>query len=85
MLLSIPTIIAAGILVAADVTKVTAIGDITEAAIAAVLAFGFALLAITALLAWLRRATFGPFALYRVLLGVGLLIWIYGFDAVGLT
>lgn len=85
MLLSIPTIIAAGILVAADATKVTAIGDITEAAIAAVLAFGFALLAITALLAWLRRATFGPFALYRVLLGVGLLIWIYGFDAVGLT
>jgi len=85
MLLSIPTILAAGVLVASDAAKVTVVGDITEAAIAGVLAFGFALLAITALLAWLRRATFGPFALYRVVLGITLLVWIYGFGAVGLT
>jgi undecaprenyl-diphosphatase len=85
MLLSIPTIFAAGLLVASDVVKLDAVGNVTEAAIAGVLAFGFALLAITALLAWLRRATFGPFALYRVILGVALLVWIYGFDAVGLV
>ena len=36
------------------------------------------------LLAWLRRATFGPFALYRVVLGLALLVWIYAFDTVGL-
>ena len=32
-----------------------------------------------ALLAWLRRATFTPFAIYRLVLGGGLLVWIYWF------
>ena len=84
MLLSIPTIFAAGLLVGSDVSQLGAVGDVTEAAVAGVLAFGFAMLAIAALMAWLRRATFGPFALYRVVLGVALLVWIYGFDSVGL-
>ena len=84
MVLSIPTIFAAGLLVASDISRLGAVGDVTEAAVAGILAFGFAMLAIAALLAWLRRATFGPFALYRVVLGVALLVWIYGFDSVGL-
>lgn len=84
MLLSIPTILAAGLLVASDVSQLGAVGDLTEAAVAGLLAFGFAMFAIAALLAWLRRATFGPFALYRLVLGGALLVWIYGFDSVGL-
>ena len=36
-----------------------------------------AIAAIAVLMAWLRRATFTPFAIYRVILGAGLLIWIY--------
>lgn len=85
MLLSVPTIFAAGLLVASDISKLESVGNVTEAAIAGVLAFGFAMLAIAALLAWLRQATFGPFALYRLVLGGALLIWIYGFDSIGLV
>ena len=84
MLLSIPTILAAGLLVTSDISQLESVGNVTEAAIAGLLAFGFAMLAIAALLAWLRHATFGPFALYRIVLGVALLVWIYGFDSVGL-
>ena len=36
------------------------------------------LLAIAFLMAWLRRASFAPFVVYRVLLGVALLVLIYG-------
>jgi len=32
---------------------------------------------ITVMMAWLRRASFTPFAAYRVILGLGLLYWIY--------
>ena len=85
MLLSIPTIFAAGLLVASDISQLEYVGNVTEAAIAGLLAFGFAMLAIAALLAWLRQATFGPFALYRLVLGGALLIWIYGFDSIGLV
>ena len=43
------------------------------------LAFGavVALVAIWALLGWLRRATFTPFVIYRILLGAALLYWTY--------
>jgi undecaprenyl-diphosphatase len=36
------------------------------------------LIAIALLMAWLRRATFTPFALYRVVLGIALLAYSYG-------
>ena len=35
--------------------------------------------AIAAMMAWLRRATFTPFVVYRVVLGVLLLAFAYGF------
>jgi len=85
MLLSIPTILAAGVLVTLDAAQLGGGGALGEAFFTGVLAFGVALLSIAALLAWLRRASFTPFAIYRVLLGAGLLIWIYQFDSVGLT
>ena len=86
MLLSIPTILAAGVLVTLDAAQLGGGGGaLGEAFFTGVLAFGVALLSIAALLAWLRRASFTPFAIYRVLLGAGLLIWIYQFDSGGLT
>ncbi|NQV81824.1 MAG: undecaprenyl-diphosphate phosphatase [Alphaproteobacteria bacterium] len=85
MLLSIPTILAAGLLVAVDAVRLDSVGGLSEAFFTGVLAFGFALLSIAALLAWLKRATFAPFAIYRVVLGAALLVWIYRFDAAGLS
>jgi undecaprenyl-diphosphatase len=79
MLLSIPTIIAAAALVILDALESGAEGGLGDAVFAGVLAFGFALVSIAALLAWLRRATFTPFAIYRLVLGGGLLVWIYWF------
>ena len=49
-----------------------------DAALAAGLAFAAALFAIAALMAWLKRATFTPFVVYRVLLGAALLALSYG-------
>ncbi len=77
MLLSIPTIVAAGSLGALDVWQS---GDATlgaDAVIAAALAFATALGAIWAMMRWLRTATYTPFVIYRTLLGGALLAWVY--------
>lgn len=77
MLLSIPTIFAAGTLIG---YKLYAAGDMelsAAAGIAAGLAFVTALATIGAMMAWLRRASFTPFVVYRVALGGGLLWWAY--------
>lgn len=77
MLLSIPAIAAAGLWVG---YKIYQSGDAqiqSDALIAAALAFVAALLAISLMMRWLTRATFTPFVIYRVLLGAGLLIWVY--------
>ena len=72
LLMSIPTILAAGALAGADLY---AAGDM--ALLAAGLAFAAALAAIAAMMRWLKTASFTPFVIYRVILGVGLLAWIY--------
>lgn len=77
LLLSIPTILAAGTLATLDLV---AAGDPTvtlDALIAGALAFLSALIAIAAMMAWLKRSGFGPFVLYRLALGGFLLWWIY--------
>jgi undecaprenyl-diphosphatase len=77
MLMSIPTIVAAGALVGRDIV---AAGDValgTDAAVAAGLSFVAALVTIALLMRWLTFATFTPFVIYRLLLGIGLLVWIY--------
>ncbi|TVR79480.1 MAG: undecaprenyl-diphosphate phosphatase [Rhodospirillales bacterium] len=74
LLLSMPTILGAGVLQGADLY---AAGDaqLTGAVIMAMaLAFVSALVAIAVMMAWLRRATFTPFVVYRVVLGVILLV-----------
>lgn len=78
MLLSIPTILGAGVLSGWHIAES---GDwqLTHAAlIAAGLAFLAALVAIALLMAWLKRASYTPFAVYRIILGIGLLAWAYG-------
>lgn len=75
LLLSIPAISAAGLYKGYEVVKE---GD-AEMIHSAVLAAGFSAIAgfvaIAVLMAWLRRATFKPFVVYRLLLG-GLLLYL---------
>jgi undecaprenyl-diphosphatase len=75
LLLSIPTIIAAGVLGALDLWQS---GDAllqADALYAAALSFVAALLAIWAMMAWLKRFSFTPFVIYRLVLGGFLLFW----------
>ena len=77
MMLAVPAIAAAG---AAAVWKLADSGSIPllgEAAAAAAIAFAAALVAIRLMMGWLRRASFAPFAVYRVFLGAALLGWVY--------
>jgi len=78
LLLSIPTIIAAGTLTGIDIYRSGNVQLATDAFVAAGLAFFFALIAIALMMAWLRRASFTPFVIYRVVLGVFLLTVAYG-------
>ena len=48
-----------------------------EFLIAVVAAFLSGLVAIWAMMAWLRRASFTIFVVYRLALGAGLLWWVY--------
>ena len=77
MLLSIPAILGAGILKARDLFAMDDVQLGAAALTAAGLAFIAALAAITAMMAWLKRATFTPFVVYRLLLGGFLLVLIY--------
>ena len=77
MLLSIPTIIAAGGLAGKDLVESGDLALQADAAIAIALSFFTALIAITAMMGWLRHATFTPFVIYRIVLGLGLLAWAY--------
>lgn len=75
MLLSIPTILAAGLLAGLEVR---ASGDLDlsrDMILAGALSCLVALAAIALMMAWLKRAGFTPFVLYRIALG-SLLLWI---------
>lgn len=68
LLLSIPTTAAAGLLGGLEVAQSGDAALQGDAVLAAALAFGSAWLAIAALMAWLKRATFTPFVIYRLAL-----------------
>ena len=77
MLMSIPTIVAAGAFAAKELIES---GDPvlqSNALAAGGIAFVAALVAIAAMMGWLRRATFTPFVIYRVILGGALLGIVY--------
>ncbi len=77
MLLSIPTILAAGALATLEIVQ---IGDLAlgrDALIAAFLSLISALIAIFLMMRWLRTASFTPFVIYRIALGVALLVIVH--------
>jgi undecaprenyl-diphosphatase len=76
LLLSIPVTFAAGALTVLELWQSgdTALGR--DALIVALLSAVSAYIAIWALMAWLRHASFTPFVLYRLLLGA-LLLWLF--------
>ncbi|MDJ0949432.1 MAG: undecaprenyl-diphosphate phosphatase [Alphaproteobacteria bacterium] len=78
MLLSIPTILGAGALKGFELSQSGDIALGRDALLSGGFAFGFALIAILLMMSWLRRASFTPFVVYRLLIGGILLAWIHG-------
>ena len=77
MLMSIPAILASGTLLALDVASEGNAQAFRDGVIAAVFAFGSALLALTLMMRLLRTVSFTPYVVYRVILGVVLLVYAY--------
>jgi undecaprenyl-diphosphatase len=77
MLLAIPAILGAGTLAGLDLYQTGDLALRREAFVAAALAFVAALMAIAALMQWLKRASFTPFVVYRIVLGLLLLALVY--------
>ena len=77
LLLSIPTIIGAGSLKGYELSQSANTILINDVLLLAGLSFLFALVAISLLMVWLRRASFTPFVIYRILLGAVLLSIVY--------
>ncbi len=77
MLLSMPAILGAATLAGLDLYETGDLALGIDAAISVVLAFVAALIAIAVMMRWLTRATFMPFVIYRIVLGAGLLYWVY--------
>lgn len=77
MLMSIPTILASGVLLSADVIHQANVQLAKDGAIAAAFAFVSALLALSLMMRLLRSVSFTPYVIYRVILGVVLLVIAY--------
>ena len=78
MLMSIPTIIASGALLGIEVAATADAQAARDGAIAALFAFVSALLALVLMMRLLRSVSFTPYVIYRVALGVILLVIAYG-------
>lgn len=79
ILLSIPTIIGAGTLAGLNLYSTGDMRLTFDVVLAAGLSLIIALVTISFLMAWLRHSSFAPFALYRIILGGGLLGLSYGY------
>jgi undecaprenyl-diphosphatase len=77
MLMSIPTIIASGVLLGAEVAADADAALARDAAVAAAFAFVAALAALTLMFRLLRSVNFTPYVIYRVILGAILLAIAY--------
>ena len=74
MLLSIPSILAAGVVALCTIIKGAAVTRLAMAYQAVGWSFVFSFAAIWFMMNWLRTKTFMPFIIYRIILG-GLLLW----------
>lgn len=77
MLMSIPTIVASGLLLGLEAASEADWAVLRDGAIAAVMAFFAALLALTLMMRLLKSVSFTPYVIYRVILGVVLLVIAY--------
>lgn len=77
MLMSIPTILASGALLSVEVVQDADMSIVRDAAIAAIFAFLAALAALKLMFKLLKSVSFTPYVIYRVILGVILLIIAY--------
>lgn len=77
MLMSIPTIAASGILLGADAAMTANMAVLRDGAISAVFSFFAALAALALMMRLLRSVSFTPYVIYRVVLGVVLLVIAY--------
>ncbi|MDU8910146.1 undecaprenyl-diphosphate phosphatase [Aestuariicoccus sp. MJ-SS9] len=77
MLMSIPTILASGVLLGAEVVATADAAAARDGAIAAVFAFLAALAALTLMMRLLRSVSFTPYVIYRIVLGLILLTIAY--------
>ena len=75
LLLAIPAIAGASLIAGLELYETGSLRLGLDAGIAVVLAFASALLAIALMMAWLKRASFTPFVVYRLALG-GFLLWL---------
>lgn len=77
MLMSIPAILGAGVLKGQELYESGNTQLTNDAIIAAGIAFTTAFIALAIMMAWLKRASFTPFFIYRLILGSGLLYYAY--------
>ena len=77
MLMSIPTIVASGVLLGAEVIATADVQVARDGAVAAVMSFVAALFALSIMMRLLRSVSFTPYVIYRVALGVVLLAVAY--------
>ena len=75
MLMSIPTIIASGVLLSADVVDQANWALARDAGIAAAFAFIAAMVSLVLMMRLLRSISFTPYVIYRAILGIGLILW----------
>jgi undecaprenyl-diphosphatase len=77
MLMSIPAILASGTYLGIEVAATADIQAATDGAIAAIMSFFAALLALSIMMRMLKSVSYTPYVIYRVILGVVLLIVAY--------
>ena len=77
MLMSIPTIVASGVLLGVEVIATADAQVARDGAVAAVMSFVAALFALSIMMRLLRSISFTPYVIYRVALGIVLLVVAY--------
>jgi undecaprenyl-diphosphatase len=77
MLMSIPVIAASGFVLSIDVAQQANWELLYNATIAAAFAFVAALLALVLMMRLLASINFTPYVIYRIVLGIALLVWVY--------
>ena len=77
LLLAIPAILGASTLKSVELIETNNLILGIDVLIAATVSFLAALASISIMMAWLNRVGFMPFVIYRIILGIALLIWVY--------